>query len=222
MRNRALFALAVGLLSLANSTSVRAGIITLNSFPAGLAFGPPSAQLTDTDGFLPYSITSNHFHTDNGLLGFDDVINGTTYLSKGDTGPGFGPINLARSDGLPFTLNSFDGAKALRADNPLIGAFPNVTGFDVIGIKPSGPPAFAHFDLPAETFPTFHTLTLDTSFTDVTQVTFNPIGGVSFALDNFNVTAVIPEPGSLALWAVAGVAGLLGWGWLRRKRRFAP
>ena len=163
----------------------------------------------------PWLIASQKFHTvslsDAGLLRLPN--NGTPYIASVGGGLDY-PITLERFDGSPFALVGFDAAEGFLDD--LLAAeqgFTSATKIEVEAALTTGFTVTLEFDLDGrrdgpDGVDDFESFTMPTELHSVTSITFTGLSGAlrdaGFALDNLVVAAVVPEPASGTLLAVAG------------------
>lgn len=147
------------------------------------------------------------------LLLFADRNNDSTFdLIPGGSGPGGLPVELAignMGDDAPIAINTgtnFTGATTVMpiSATQLLG-FTDATVYDWL-LQPFGSAALA-----GELFPNGLHLVSST----VTPIVPTGVGPILLSSLEIGSLTFIPEPGSLALAAVGGVAGLAG----RRRRR---
>jgi hypothetical protein len=187
--------------------------------------GPGNPDVTGIE-IGPWLIASQKFHTvslsDAGLLRLPN--NGTPYIASVGGGLDY-PITLERFDGSPFALVSFDAAEGFLDD--LLAAeqgFTSATKIEVEAALTTGFTVTLEFDLDGRRdgpngVADFESFTMPNELHSVTSITFTGLSGTlrdaGFALDNLVVAAVVPEPGSVTLLAMA--AGFLTIVRLRRR-----
>ena len=181
--------------------------------PPGI--GVVSGGFNFTPGPIFGSSGFNDIHISNGMLG--DSFNGTTVGITHDD------VVLTKEDGETFSLYRFDFAGfLLNKEIP----------FEVTGVREDSsiitqaftPDGLVDGDVVggADDFQTFY---LDGNWTNLMSVTWTHTGyeyGTDrglFALDYIGVgqTKEVPEPSTITLFGL-GILGLLGHGWLARKR----
>jgi hypothetical protein len=197
--------------------------------PETLAFddvvAPGNPDITGLE-IGPWLIASQKFHTvslsDAGLLRLAN--NGTPYIASVGGGLDF-PITLERFDGSPFALVSFDAAEGFLDD--LLAAeegFTSAAKIEVEAALTSGFTVALEFDLDGRRdgpngIADFESFTMPNELHSVTSITFTGLSAArrdaGFALDNLVVAAVVPEPASETLLAIA--AGFLTLVGLRRQ-----
>jgi hypothetical protein len=152
-----------------------------------------------TSGGFVFDSSGDHLHRINSIL----ASNGTTNLGIHEF-PGFDNVVMIRPQaGGVFSLNAIDFGEWLGTNPP--------TTIQINGVGGSSPTATfvldGFTDGPGGA-PDFQTLTFDATWSNLTAVTLNGIGGPldvngrplgSFALDNVVVTTAVPEPASLLL-----------------------
>jgi hypothetical protein len=201
------------LVSAGTATQVEALVIDFESAPASSAGVQHGSSLT-TQGF-----TISQTQGSNRLFGLDGTnpqvhSNGTNTLYDDTTGVG-SDYTIVESTGALFDFHSFDASEAFADPNKLNE---NAQAVGVVGFDASGPIVQAQFSLDGVVDgpggnPDFQTFTLPANFVNLTSVRIAWISGPLpstydlFAIDNLSVT-VIPEPISLSLLAVAGLAFL--------------
>jgi hypothetical protein len=174
-----------------------------------------------------YRFTSDYFHTIADPAGgtLPLVQNGSLFIAE-EAGPLGKPITIRRSDGAPFALLGLDGAEAFLSDvEATLAGFPNAAtllitaevlgggtaniSFPLDGIKDGlgGAADFQPFELPP-------------AFCGILSATFSGRTATgaegAIALDNIDVAAVIPEP---ATGWLPALAMLTAWARYRSPRR---
>jgi len=185
-------------------------VALLSTAPAAAAtitfdevFVPPNGDVLGGDvisGGFVFDSSGDHLHRVNGGAA---ASNGTTTLGIHEF-PGFDNIVTIRplAGGL-FSLNAIDFGEWL-------GSTPH-TNIQITGVGGSNPSTSftldGFMDGPGGG-PDFQTLTFDATWSNLTSVTLNGIGGPldvngqplgSFVLDNVVVNTEVPEPASLVL-----------------------
>lgn len=192
-----------------------AGVVDFESTGQSGACGDIFSS-TQSNGF---TFTSGHHHICDSTR-TDIVANGSNFLLTEMSQT----INMTKTGGGTFTLNSFDAV-----ENSLLsyttGSYMRVVGVLLGGGSTTQTFSFDRlFDGPGGVAD-FQTFALDGAFTNLMSVSFTALNAnfgatASFGLDNLTfdaTTTQIPEPGSIALLSL----GLAGLGAMRRKQKVA-
>ncbi|HWG46361.1 MAG TPA: PEP-CTERM sorting domain-containing protein [Gemmataceae bacterium] len=200
MRQFGFLCVAVGLF-LGLAQNAPAGVITFDNLSGNTGAIPKGYGGLNWDNFAYMSRTYLQ------LSGYNGYTNGAVSSPNVAFNAAGLPASVLSSN--PFTLNSAYFTAAWRV-GLTIAATDNKGDTKTFVVSPSGPMR--------ETF----------NWTGITSVTFTPSGGypapkaagdgTEFALDNLTVNAAtVPEPGSLTLFGLGGLA-LAGYGWRRQKQ----
>jgi len=182
--------------------SANAGIIDFEGLPQSAACGSPFTSLS-ASGF---NFTTGHSHICNPTR-TDLAFNGTDWFAHDSNST----ITMTEASNSLFDFNGFDLAEIFINQSSLTLT---VTGFLSGGGTVSQLYTTDGINDGGGALADFQTFSLNSSFSNLTSVTFS--GALNYGLDNLivNESVPVPEPTSLALLAL----GLAGIGYARKKK----